>query len=201
MDTYQTLLNQASVISNDNSARYNAYAKAQALLIDSALQIPMVAIGGVPRVSKGVPFSGSFSWAGNKGGSWYKRLKLQAQPITTEQYEKAYQAWQSEKSASNAKYADSLVNRVKNQIQQQAMLQQLMLQPRIRQQRIDLINQQSIKSMVIHAFYLGSKKIILGCSFEQSFVLWVGDDCNTDLIVVLGIDIVCSHGITTKAKN
>ena len=50
---------------------------------------------------------------GHKGGSWYKRLKLQAQPVTTEQYEKAYQAWQSEKSASNAKYADSLVNRVK----------------------------------------------------------------------------------------
>lgn len=113
LDTYQTLLNQALVISNDNTARYNTYAKAQALLIDSALQIPMVAIGGVPRVSKGVPFSGSFSWAGNKGGSWYKRLKLQAQPVTTEQYEKAYQAWQSEKSASNAKYADSLVNRVK----------------------------------------------------------------------------------------
>ena len=37
------------------TVRYNAYAKARALLIDSALQIPMVAIGGVPRVSKGVP--------------------------------------------------------------------------------------------------------------------------------------------------
>ena len=90
----------------------------------------------------------------------------------------------------------------KNQIQQQAMLQQLMLQPRIRQQRIDLINQQSIKKHGYPCFFIWVvKKLSWVAVFEQSFVLWVGDDCNTDLIVVLGIDIVCSHGITTKAKN
>lgn len=82
------------------------------------------------------------------------------------------------------------------------MLQQLMLQPRIRQQRIDLINQQSIKKHGYPCFFIWVvKKLSWVAVFEQSFVLWVGDDCNADLIVVLGIDIVCSHGITTKAKN
>ncbi|EHI69143.1 peptide ABC transporter substrate-binding protein [Streptococcus ictaluri] len=113
LDTYQTLLDQAAAISNDNDARYTAYAKAQAYLTDSAVDIPVVTLGGTPRVTKSVPFSGGFAWAGAKGPLSYKQLKLQEKPVTAKQYEKAKEKWLKAQSKSNAEYAKKLADHVK----------------------------------------------------------------------------------------
>lgn len=112
LDTYQTLLDEAAAITDDNDARYKAYAKAQAYLTDSAVDIPVVALGGTPRVTKAVPFSGGFSWAGSKGPLAYKGMKLQDKPVTAKQYENAKEKWMKAKAKSNAKYAEKLADHV-----------------------------------------------------------------------------------------
>lgn len=112
LDTYQTLLDEAAAITDDNDARYTAYAKAQAYLLDDAVDIPVVSTGGSPRVSKVVPFSGAFAWAGAKGSLSYKGMKLQDKPVTTKQYEKAKEKWLKAKAKSNADYAEKLADHV-----------------------------------------------------------------------------------------
>lgn len=109
LDEFTQLVTEASKITDDTTKRYEAYAKAQAALTDSAVYIPTQSLGGTPVVSKIVPFSSAFGWAGNKNSNlYYKYMKIQDKPVTSKQYDKALEEWKKDKEKSNKKYEDSL---------------------------------------------------------------------------------------------
>ncbi|ERL65214.1 peptide ABC transporter substrate-binding protein [Schleiferilactobacillus shenzhenensis] len=103
MDKYAALVKAAEVITNDTNARYAAFAKAEAYLLDMGIQIPIYSGGGAPGVTKVVPYTAPFSWSG-LGGNKYKFTKLQKEPVTAAQKAKAKAAW-SAKRAEIAKKA------------------------------------------------------------------------------------------------
>ncbi|MGT2888598.1 peptide ABC transporter substrate-binding protein [Streptococcus didelphis] len=114
LEEFTNLVQEASKITDDTDARYVAYAKAQAALVDSAVYIPTVSLGGTPRVSKVVPFTSAFGWSGNKKNElFYKYMKLQDKPVTAKEYAKAKKEWMKEKEKSNKEYADSLEKHIK----------------------------------------------------------------------------------------
>ncbi|WP_125578545.1 ABC transporter substrate-binding protein, partial [Lapidilactobacillus mulanensis] len=96
MSEYEDLLNKAAAITNDNNARYAAYAKAEAWLLNSGIQIPVSSTGGTPSVTKSVPFQIPYAQSGL--ASTYKGMKLQAKPVTVAQYNKALKAWQAKRA-------------------------------------------------------------------------------------------------------
>lgn len=108
LDEFTKLVTEACKITDDLNARYTLYAKAQAALTDSAIYIPTISLGGTPRVTKVVPFSGAFAWAGTKNDFYYKYVKLQDKPVTAKQYDKALAEWKKEKKKSNEEYNNSL---------------------------------------------------------------------------------------------
>ncbi|MFS1273723.1 peptide ABC transporter substrate-binding protein, partial [Enterococcus lactis] len=55
LSEYDALLDKAAAITDDLDARYTAYADAEAWLLDNALQVPIYADGGTPRVTNVVP--------------------------------------------------------------------------------------------------------------------------------------------------
>ena len=112
LDTYTQMLEEANK-EQDPAKRYEKYAEIQAWLVDSALAIPNVSLGGTPSLRKTVPFSAPFSQAGNKGVESYKYLKLQDKTVTTAEYEKAKEKWQKEKEESNKKAQEELAKHVK----------------------------------------------------------------------------------------
>lgn len=112
LDTYTQMLEEANK-EQEPAKRYEKYAEVQAWLVDSALAIPNVSQGGTPGLRKTVPFSASFSQAGNKGVESYKYLKLQDKTVTTDEYEKAKEKWQKEKEESNKKAQEELAKHVK----------------------------------------------------------------------------------------
>ena len=71
LDVYTQMLEEANK-EQDPAKRYEKYAEVQAWLVDSALAIPNVSLGGTPSLRKTVPFSAPFSQAGNKGVESYK---------------------------------------------------------------------------------------------------------------------------------
>ncbi|MGT2934228.1 peptide ABC transporter substrate-binding protein [Streptococcus catagoni] len=113
LDEFTQLVTEAGKITNDKDKRYEAYAKAQAALADSAVYIPTISLGGTPRVTKVVPFSTAFGWAGNKSDDlYYKYMKLQDEPVTAKDYDKALKKWEKAKAKSNKKYEDSLKDHI-----------------------------------------------------------------------------------------
>ena len=66
MKQYQALLDAADAITDDLDKRYEAYAKAEAYLLDNALFVPVQTQGGAVnyRVSRVVPFTRSYAIAG-----------------------------------------------------------------------------------------------------------------------------------------
>ncbi|KXT82644.1 peptide ABC transporter substrate-binding protein [Streptococcus oralis] len=112
LDTYTQMLEEANK-EQDPAKRYEKYAEVQAWLVDSALAIPNVSLGGTPGLRKTVPFSAPFSQAGNKGVESYKYLKLQDKTVTTDEYEKAKEKWLKEKEESNKKAQEELAKHVK----------------------------------------------------------------------------------------
>ena len=92
LDVYTQMLEEANK-EQEPAKRYEKYAEVQAWLVDSALAIPNVSLGGTPSLRKTVPFSAPFSQAGNKGVESYKYLKLQDKTVTTDEYEKAKEKW------------------------------------------------------------------------------------------------------------
>ncbi|WP_125578940.1 ABC transporter substrate-binding protein, partial [Lapidilactobacillus mulanensis] len=95
-DEYQELLDKASAITNDNNARYKAYAKAEAWLLNSGVQIPVYSLGGAPYVSQVVPYTTGYAQSGL--ASAYKGMKLQAKPVTLAQRNKAKKAWDAKRA-------------------------------------------------------------------------------------------------------
>lgn len=94
MMEYQKLLDEAATITDDINARYKAYAKAQAYLTDMAIALPIRNGASNVRVTRIVPFSGPYAFAGN-GDRRYKFTKVQKDPVTKEQFEKALAEWKS----------------------------------------------------------------------------------------------------------
>ena len=112
LDTYTQMLEEANK-EQDPAKRYEKYAEVQAWLVDSALAIPNVSLGGTPSLRKTVPFSAPYSLAGNKGVESYKYLKLQDKTVTADEYEKAKEKWLKEKEESNKKAQEELAKHVK----------------------------------------------------------------------------------------
>ena len=78
LSDYKKLLDQADAEITDTQARYEKYAEAQAWLTDSALFLPVQSGGANPIFRKTVPFTGPFSFVGNKGNADnYKYVELQ----------------------------------------------------------------------------------------------------------------------------
>lgn len=111
-DAYDKLLDEAAKETTDVVARYNAYAKAQAWLIDASVVMPYTSSGATPSVRKTVPFTVAYAQVGNKGDRSFKYLKLQEDVVTTEEYNKAYETWLKEKAESNAKAEEALADHV-----------------------------------------------------------------------------------------
>lgn len=102
---YDALLDKAAAITDDLDARYTAYADAEAWLLDNALQVPIYADGGTPRVTNVVPFSGPYGWAGIAANK-LKYVEVQSDIVTTDQYDKSKKAWETKKEET-AKEAET----------------------------------------------------------------------------------------------
>lgn len=105
LSDYDALLDKAAAITDDLDARYTAYADAEAWLLDNALQVPIYADGGTPRVTNVVPFSGPYGWAGIAANK-LKYVEVQSNIVTTDQYDKAKKAWETKKEET-AKEAET----------------------------------------------------------------------------------------------
>lgn len=96
---YDALLDKASVIMDDENARFEAYADAEAWLLNNVIQIPINADGGVPGVTKVVPFTKPDGWAGMTSDK-FKYVELQDEIVTTDQFDKAHDEWAAAKEAA-----------------------------------------------------------------------------------------------------
>lgn len=98
---YQDLLDEAYAINDDMDARYKAEAKAEAYLLDNALYIPvMTRIRSVNwTVSRETPFQRGY-WSVK-----YKWMKINKDPITAKDYDKALKQWQKDMSEAAEKAA------------------------------------------------------------------------------------------------
>lgn len=89
---YEKLYRAADAIVDDMDARYQAFALADAYLIERAFYIPTSQQTRSQVVSKYVPFSRPYAPYGMSEYK-YKGLRLQEDMVTAEQYEEAYQKW------------------------------------------------------------------------------------------------------------
>ncbi len=88
-DEYLSLIAQAKAIPTKSMERYEAFARAEAFLLEHALVIPFSTdtLGGY-TVSRLIPFEGA-----NDSGHRYKWQHVLAEPLTTEQFELLYADW------------------------------------------------------------------------------------------------------------
>ena len=94
---YTKLIEEADKIVADKDARYEAYAKADAFLIDKVFYLPNSQQTRGLVVSKYVPYQRVFSPYGISNVSW-KGAKLQQSPVTAEEHMKAFEEWSKERS-------------------------------------------------------------------------------------------------------
>ncbi|MGX7144575.1 peptide ABC transporter substrate-binding protein [Facklamia languida] len=109
---YGELLKEANAITDDLDARFDAYAKAQAWLTDSAIALPIRTGGSYLRVTKIVPFSGPYAYAG-PGAERFKFVQVQAEPVSMEQWQKAFDDWSANRvtgSSVSAKKEEAPAN-------------------------------------------------------------------------------------------
>lgn len=90
---YEELYRAADAITTDLDARYKAFAKADAELVDTCFYIPTTQQSRGVRVSHVVPFTRVYSTTGLTEYK-YKGLQLQEDIVTAADYAKAYEAWQ-----------------------------------------------------------------------------------------------------------
>ncbi|MCI7550802.1 MAG: peptide ABC transporter substrate-binding protein [Actinomycetaceae bacterium] len=86
---YEKLYRDADAITDDMDARYEAFAKADAYLVEHALYIPTSQQARGNNVTKYVPFSRPYSDYGVSEYK-YKGLKIQNDIVTTEEFQKAF---------------------------------------------------------------------------------------------------------------
>ena len=105
LEEYDALLATADAITDDDNARYKAYAKAEAWLLDNVLQIPVQADGAAPSVTKSQPYSGPYGWAG-MASSKLKYVKLTDTVTTTKAHDDAKVKWKAEREKIAEKAAE-----------------------------------------------------------------------------------------------
>ena len=90
---YEELYRAADEIVDDMDARYEAFAKADAQLVESAFYIPTSTNTRSVRVTHVVPFTRYYSVCGMTEYK-YKGLQLQEGLVTADEYNKAFEAWE-----------------------------------------------------------------------------------------------------------
>ncbi|MBR4359145.1 MAG: peptide ABC transporter substrate-binding protein [Clostridia bacterium] len=95
---YKELLAAAKAITGDTEARYLAFAKAEAYLIEHAYMIPMSPWSGGYTVSKLDTFTSQYAPFGISQER-YKGQKMLDHPMSTDEYYDAYDAWQEAREA------------------------------------------------------------------------------------------------------
>lgn len=91
---YEELYRAADAITDDLDARYEAFAKADAELVDKCFFIPGQMQSRTVRVTHVVPFSRVYSTTGMTEYK-YKGMKLQEDLVTTADYDAAYEDFQA----------------------------------------------------------------------------------------------------------
>ena len=99
---YQKLLEEADAITDDLDARYAAYAKADAWIIENAFAISVQCTAVANTVTRSVPFVGPYSIAG-QGGNKFKLRRVQKDIVTSKDYYAAKEAWLKERAKSASK--------------------------------------------------------------------------------------------------
>ena len=94
---YYKLVDAARAITDDLQARYEAYAVAEAFLIENAMIVPYGYDNGGYTASRLNPFESQFAPFGISNDR-YKGQKLLDAPMSTDQYWDAYDAWQEERA-------------------------------------------------------------------------------------------------------
>jgi len=101
-DGYYELLNAAKAMpSSDMQARYEAFAKAEAYLINHAVIIPYGSNNGGYTADRLNPFEGQFSATG-LASCRYKGQHLMEKPMSTDEYYDAMDAWEEARAAQAA---------------------------------------------------------------------------------------------------
>lgn len=101
-DEYYTLVNAAHAITNDIEARYLAYAKAEAFLINHAICIPFGTGNGGYTASRIDPFSQQYAPFGISNER-YKGSVLLDVPMSTDMYYDAMDQWEADLEALSNK--------------------------------------------------------------------------------------------------
>lgn len=94
---YYKLVDAARAITDDLQARYDAYAVAEAFLIENAIIIPYGYDNGGYTASRLNPFESQFAPFGISNDR-YKGQKLLDKPMSTDEYWDAYDAWLEERA-------------------------------------------------------------------------------------------------------
>lgn len=96
LEKYDALLDQAMAITADDNARYTAFAKAEAWLLNASIMIPVSSGGGVPAVTRSYqmaqPATRPYVQSG-LGDKSFKYVKLQKDVISTAKYHQVKQRW------------------------------------------------------------------------------------------------------------
>lgn len=100
-DEFKTLLDTANGILDDLDARYEAYAKAEAWIIDNAIMIPYMSRGGNFSVTKVKPYTVPYAYYGLSADK-FKYLQVTDHVITNAEREELKKAWEAEKAALGA---------------------------------------------------------------------------------------------------
>lgn len=95
---YYKLVDEANSITDDLQARYEAYANAEAFLINNAIVVPFGYGNGGYTASRLNPFESQFAPFGISNER-YKGQKLLDAPMSTDQYFDAYDQWIEDRAA------------------------------------------------------------------------------------------------------
>jgi oligopeptide transport system substrate-binding protein len=99
---YYALVDAAKAITLDTKARYEAFAKAEAYLIDHALAIPFATSASLYQVTKLNVFEGEYAPFG-VSILRYKGQHLLDKPVSMDQFEKEKKDWEAARAALNKK--------------------------------------------------------------------------------------------------
>ena len=102
MAQYYELVNAAKAITDDDAARYTAFAEAEAFLIDHALVIPFSLSTDGYVATRLNTFEGQYAPYG-LALQRFKYQHLMEKPMTMEQFNTLYTQWQTDRAAALAK--------------------------------------------------------------------------------------------------
>lgn len=105
IDTFQSLLDTANAITDNTDKRYEAFAKAEAWLIENGIIVPVYSLGAAPVIQNEVPFTRINSNSVGSTAYSYKYMKLGDKTVKAKDYDKALKEWQA-KVEEKSKAAD-----------------------------------------------------------------------------------------------